>query len=254
MKEEDKNMLYNFLPGLLFVGLMWLVFFLMQYSQLNLVQFGLHPGKLSGLVGVVAAPLLHADLQHLLSNSFPIILLSGFILLWLRKQALWVFLWIYIFSGLLAWFIARPTYHIGASGVVYGLASFLFFNGLFRRSQSSMAVSAVIMLLYGGMVYGVFPTEERISWESHLAGGIVGLVLSFFFKQADTDQARVAAQTYHEHLAVPVQGPVVLEQQINKPHPFWPHITSYRYVYVIKPAPPQEEDSLEGNNPDNVTS
>src|SRR5688572_23917678 len=166
---------------------MWLVFVPSFFLNLELGQYGLYPRQSFGLLGVLTAPLLHADWAHLLSNTFPLILLSAILFYNYPLSSGRIAALLYVFSGVLAWFMARPGYHVGASGVVYSLASFVFFSGMFRRDRSSVIFSVIIVFLYGGMLYGIFPQEvrARVSWESHLAGGIVGMVAAFLFRNTD---------------------------------------------------------------------
>ena len=94
-------------------------------------------------------------------------------------RAFWM---IYLLTGLAVWIFARPVSHIGASGVIYGLVSFIFWNGIFRRSLRSIMLAAIVVILYSGMFMGILPEQEGISWESHLLGSIVGIFTSFWFK------------------------------------------------------------------------
>jgi len=94
-----------------------------------------------------------------------------------------VFLWIYLASGFWVWIIGREAYHIGSSGLVYGLVMFIFWGGILRKNPRSLAISMIIFFLYGGMVYGLFPFDESISWESHIMGSVAGIFLAFFFKK-----------------------------------------------------------------------
>lgn len=181
LQEDNERFAYSFLPGTLFVALIWLIALLTYLGDLNLSWLGIHPRDFLGLIGVVLGPLLHAGLIHLLSNSFPLVLLSGFILFLHRTVALRVFVLVYVLSGLLTWFIGRDAYHVGASGVVYGLAGFLLFNGIIRRDRAGLAVSLAIIFLYSGLFYGLFPSEERISWEGHLGGLVAGLAAALFY-------------------------------------------------------------------------
>ncbi|MFC5271249.1 rhomboid family intramembrane serine protease [Adhaeribacter terreus] len=184
--QEDGNRLRrSFLPGLLFAGLMWLVFVPAFFLDLDLGHYGLYPRRSFGLLGILTAPLLHADWAHLLSNTFPLMLLAAMVFYMFPRNSGWIMLLLYLASGSLAWLMARPGYHIGASGVVYALASFIFFGGMFRRDRNAVMFSVVIFFLYGGLLYGIFPSEGRVSWESHLAGGIAGLFLAFFFRHTE---------------------------------------------------------------------
>lgn len=181
LQEENNLFAYSFLPGTLFVALLWLISLLSYLTGIDLVWLGIQPRHFYGLIGVITGPLIHSDLLHLLSNSFPLVLLSGFILFLHRKVAVRVMVLVYLLSGLLTWFIGRPAFHIGASGVVYGLAGFLLFNGFLRQNRGAMAVSLAILFLYSGLFYGLLPTEERISWEGHVAGFFAGLVAAVVY-------------------------------------------------------------------------
>lgn len=195
LKAENERFAYSFLPGTLFVGLIWLVALLSYLNDVNLAWLGIHPRDFLGLTGVFMGPLIHSGLIHLLSNSFPLVLLSGFILFLHRSVALRVFVLVYVLSGLFTWFIGRDAYHVGASGVVYGLAGFLLFNGIVRRDRAGLAVSLAILFLYSGLFYGLFPSEERISWEGHLGGILAGLVAAVLYgEHVDKKQLAIPAE------------------------------------------------------------
>jgi membrane associated rhomboid family serine protease len=143
------------------------------------------PLKVEGLVGIISAPFIHGDLAHLSANTIPIWVL-GVLLFYIYPKIGWkIFLLIWAVTGIWVWVMAREAYHIGASGIVYGLASFLFFSGIFRRDGRLLAVTFLVAFLYGSMIWGVFPDlfpEKNISWESHLMGLIAGLVLAVFYR------------------------------------------------------------------------
>ena len=228
----------SFLPGLLFAGLMWLVFVPSFFLNVELGEYGMYPRQLYGLLGILTAPLLHADWAHLLSNTFPLILLSAMLFYNypLRSGRIAVFL--YIFSGVLAWIMARPGYHVGASGVVYSLASFVFFSGMFRRDRSSVVFSVVIVFLYGGMLYGIFPSEGRVSWESHLAGGIVGMLAGFLFRNSDLPETLPKAEmpAWYEEPLVTARPP-----HVNASFTGQPQIV---VRYTFKPSKPEENQEV----------
>jgi membrane associated rhomboid family serine protease len=130
-------------------------------------------------------PFLHSGISHLFSNSGPLLILGGFIFYFYREVAWKVLLWIYLLSGSWLWLGGRTAMHIGASGLVYGFAAFLFFSGIFKKSTALMTVSLVIIFLYGSMVWGFFPEffpKENISWEGHLFGFIAGLLMAVYFR------------------------------------------------------------------------
>ncbi|WP_299759310.1 rhomboid family intramembrane serine protease [uncultured Pontibacter sp.] len=188
LTEEGPHFGYSFLPGLLFVALMWLVSLLSYLTSANLGFLGIMPRNFLGLIGVFFGPLIHGGLLHLLSNTFPLVLLSGVILYIHRNVALRVIVLVYLLSGLLTWLIGRQAYHIGASGVVYGLAGFLLFNGFLRQNRGAMAVSLAVIFLYSGLFYGLFPGEERVSWEGHVAGLVSGLVAAIAFGEGEANR------------------------------------------------------------------
>lgn len=187
--EEDKKERNKILSSLFysgcFVAILWIIQFAQWAADKSISSYGVLPRKVSGLLGILTAPLIHADFSHLVSNSITLFLLLFGILYFYRSSVVKVFFIIYIFDGLLVWLFARQSYHIGASGLVYGFASFLFFSGLFRKDKRSVALSLLIVFLYGGMVWGVLPTDPKISFESHLFGAIVGIVCAFIFRKSD---------------------------------------------------------------------
>jgi membrane associated rhomboid family serine protease len=165
-----------------FVMMLWFVKSLEIAMSLELGFLGILPRTLSGTLGIITGPLVHGDFMHLLSNSFPLILLGIGVMYFYNKIAREVFLWIYFMTGIWVWIVARDAYHIGASGLVYGLVAFLLFSGLFRRDARSIAISLVVIFLYSGMLAGILPTSSSISWESHLLGAFAGLFCAFYFR------------------------------------------------------------------------
>jgi membrane associated rhomboid family serine protease len=165
-----------------FTVMLWLIKALEWAVAMDFGFLGILPRTLSGTMGIVTAPLVHGDILHLLSNTFPLLLLGISVFYFYDRIALEVFVWIYFMSGFWVWMAARDAYHIGASGLVYGLVSFLFFSGLFRRDVRSLSISLIVIFLYGGMVQGLFPTNDRISWESHLLGALAGAFCAFFYR------------------------------------------------------------------------
>jgi membrane associated rhomboid family serine protease len=190
--EEDKleknKILSSFFYSGLFVLLLWIVQFTQWAIDKDISTYGVLPGKVEGLIGIFTAPLIHADFSHLVSNSVTLFFLLFGIFYFYRTSVVKIFFIIYIAHGLLVWLFARQSYHIGASGLLYGFAGFLFFSGLFRKDKRSMALSLLIVFLYGGLVWGVLPTDPKISFESHLSGALVGIVCAFIFRKNDPPQ------------------------------------------------------------------
>ncbi len=164
------------------VVFLWLVHFLQVANEFDPGAYGIMSRRAWGLRGIVTAPLIHGSWKHLISNTVPLFVLTFIALYFYRKVAMRAFWLIYFLTGAAVWLFARPVSHIGASGIIYGLVSFVFWNGIFRRSLRSIMLAAVVMLLYSGMFLGVLPDQEGISWESHLIGSLVGIFAAFIFK------------------------------------------------------------------------
>ncbi|MBK9098250.1 MAG: rhomboid family intramembrane serine protease [bacterium] len=189
MQEENSNEqkldISKFITPLIFPVLLWIIHLVSVILDQDLSKLGLLPRKPVGLLGIFTSPLIHGDFSHLISNTFPLIILGWIIFNFYNKISYLLFFFIYLFTGLLVWIFARQVYHIGASGIVYGFVSFLFFSGIFRRDNKSIALALVITFLYGGLVWGILPGLEGISWESHLFGGITGLIAAYLFRKID---------------------------------------------------------------------
>ena len=183
--NDHKSKLSRILTPLLFPIAMWVVFLLSLILNEDFSRLGLLPRNLIGLLGIITSPLIHADFSHLISNTIPLVILGWIIFSFYRKVAVLLFIFIYLMTGLFVWIFARPVFHIGASGVVYGFVSFLFFSGIFRRDNTSIALALVITFLYGGLVWGMIPGWKGISWESHLFGAVTGLIAAYMFRNID---------------------------------------------------------------------
>lgn len=167
------------LAPLLAVLSIWTVFWVEVQFSINLNEYGIYPRRLSGLKGVLFSPFIHGSISHLYNNTIPLAVLTAFLFYFYRSVAFRVLLFGTLVSGLLTWAIARPSYHIGASGVIYLLASFIFFKGILAKNYRLVALSLVVVFIYGSMIWYIFPVKDGISWEGHLAGFITGLVLAF---------------------------------------------------------------------------
>jgi len=191
-KEGDfyrkKLFLSMIIPGI-FVFLMWLVKIVEVLFEIDLSRFGIYPLAARGLPGILFSPFIHANLQHLFNNSLPLFFLSVALFYFYSELALKVFVWNYFITGLLVWTGGREAWHIGASGLVYGLASFLFFSGIIRRYFRLIALSMLIVFLYGSMVWGLFPgVYKNVSWESHMLGFFSGVFLAIWFRNEGPQQ------------------------------------------------------------------
>jgi membrane associated rhomboid family serine protease len=172
----------SFQRTLAIVAVFWFVKLAEIFIGLDLYFLGLYPRQWHGIIGIFTSPFLHGDYLHLISNSVPFILLGTSLLFFYSRVAYKIFALIYLFTGIGVWIFARSSYHIGASGLVYGFASFLFFSGIFRKNMKALMLSFIVALLYNSMLQGIFPIEKHISWESHLIGAIVGMINAFLFR------------------------------------------------------------------------
>lgn len=187
MDKEEKQRFYHSLifPGLL-VLVLWIIKLIEVSFQVSFADYGLIPQSLVGLRGILFSPLLHADWAHLSSNSVPLFLLSAGLFYYYDKKAPVIFVLCWLVTGLWVWIFAVDTgIHIGASGVVYALATFHFTGGILRREPRMMAFSLLVAFLYGGMVWGISPDffpGKNISWQSHLLGGLAGILIAYAYR------------------------------------------------------------------------
>ena len=181
-KKEIKELFNILFPSFLFIFIMWSIKIIEYNFNVSFVDLGVFPLKLSGLKGVIFSPFIHKDFTHLLNNSYPIIILGGMLFAFYKKIAIQLFLWLFLISGFWLWIIGRPSFHIGASGIIYALASFLFVSGIIRKNPKLSSVSMIIIFLYGSMIWGILPTKEPISWEGHLSGFFAGILVAIFYK------------------------------------------------------------------------
>ncbi len=184
-KQLNTRFIKSIIIPLTFPVILWIVYLVSLATNINLDRMGILPRNLLGVLGVVTGPVIHANFSHLLSNTIPLIILGWAIFYFYPKVSYKAFLVVYILTGVFVWLFARQVYHIGASGIVYGFVSFLFFSGIFRKDNKSIAIALIITFLYGGIVWGVLPGQKGISWESHLFGGIAGAIAAFIFKNID---------------------------------------------------------------------
>ena len=186
MKNEEH---FKFSTGVVaypvfFVLTIWLVFWFEVRFGYNFSTYGIYPQTLKGLRGVVLSPFIHGSIQHLYHNTIPLFVLSMALFYFYRHIAWKVLLFGILVSGFLTWCIARPSYHIGASGLIYVLVSFIFFKGVFAKHYRLIALSLLVVFIYGSMIWYALPLEEGVSWEGHLAGLITGLLFALIFRKA----------------------------------------------------------------------
>ena len=167
-----------------FVMLIWLVFWFEVRFGFSFNELGVYPRTLSGLKGIIFSPFIHGSIEHLYHNSIPLFVLSMALFYFYRSISWKIIGFGILFSGLLTWFIARPAFHIGASGLIYVLMSFILFKGIFAKHFRLIALSLLVVFLYGSMIWYVFPIKEKVSWEGHLSGLTIGFVFALFFRKS----------------------------------------------------------------------
>jgi membrane associated rhomboid family serine protease len=174
-----------FSATLLFTAVLWLVKLVEVLFNLELGHLGVYPRTLPGLVGIVFAPLVHGSLLHLFHNTLPVMILGTALLYGYPRSARVVIPVVYFGTGIAVWLFARSAWHIGASGLTFGVMFFIFTIGILRWDTRSIALAMVVFLLYGGMIWGVVPGDPSVSFESHLAGAVLGVILAFALKDRD---------------------------------------------------------------------
>jgi len=222
-KKEKRRLLGSFIYPAFLIVILWLIKFIEIWFEVDFSYFGIIPLELRGLPGIITAPLIHSDLGHLTSNSIPIFLLTAGLFYYYDKSAFQIFFIAYLITGIWVWLFARgDASHIGASGVVYALASYHFFSGLIRRQHQLMAFAMIVAFLYGSMVWGVVPDfypKENISWESHLMGAVAGLLLAFFYRDKGPQKEKREFKEHDE------EG----EERIRQMHGYYPDELEIHY-------------------------
>lgn len=173
---------------ILFLIICWVIFLSDYFFNLNLYQFGISPRKSLGLLGILFSPFIHGDFGHILNNSLPILVLGSTLFYFYKPIAWSSIIWIWFISGIWLWIGGRNNdvilnYHFGASTLIYGFSTFLFFSGVFRKHKQLMMVSAFVVFMYGSITYGMFPFDVKVSWEGHLFGALSGALVAFSYRK-----------------------------------------------------------------------
>jgi membrane associated rhomboid family serine protease len=190
MAEDRKRFLHSLVFPAFFLFLLWVVKFFEFSMELSFVGGGVYPRHLSGLKGILFSPLIHSDWKHLVDNSMPVFFLSLALFYFYRDIAYKIWILIYFMGGILLWGVGRQAYHIGASGLIYGLAAFLFLSGLIRRVRSLTAISLLVVFWYGSMVWGLLPFDFEVSFEAHITGALSGLILAVIYRDQGPEPER----------------------------------------------------------------
>ena len=168
-----------------FIVLIWLIYLMNWGLDLDPEPFGIRPRQLSGLPGIFLAPLVHGGFEHLIANTLPMLVLGTAMLFLYPNASPKVLLWVYLGPGIAVWFFGRGAVHLGASGLVYGLVSYVFVAGMLRRDRRAIAASLAVCFMYGSLVWGVFPIRVHMSWETHLSAALIGVVLAIALRRLD---------------------------------------------------------------------
>lgn len=180
---EKKRVTLSVLIPLWFCTIIWMIHFIQWGFGIDLSLLGIVPRELKGLRGIVFGPLLHGSWGHLGSNTLPMLALGFLMIYFYHSIAYRIIFLIWFFDGLGVWLIGRDSVHLGASGLIYGMASFLFFSGMLRKNRSLLAVSLVTVFAYGSMVWGMLPYVTDVSWEAHLMGFLSGVMLAVYYRK-----------------------------------------------------------------------
>ena len=183
MKRDVQRIVLAAIIPLFLLFILYILKFLETGMDWDFTKLGVYPMEKRGVFGIFAHPLVHSSFKHLFANTIPFFFLSWCLFYFYRDIAPYIFFTIWIGCGVSTFLIGKPGWHIGASGIIYGLAFFLFFSGLLRKHVPLIAISLLITFLYGGLVWNMFPqfAKETTSWEGHLSGAITGTLCSIAF-------------------------------------------------------------------------
>lgn len=252
MKLSDiKHLLSIAKYPLLFLTICWGIFLLDHTFNWDVYRFGVSPRTADGLIGIICSPFIHGDWNHILNNSLPILILGSLIFYFYKSIAWSSVLWIYLISGLWLWIGGRnsdsiPNYHFGASTLIYGFSTFLFFSGVFRKHKPLMVVSALVVLLYGSITWGIFPFDASISWEGHLFGAIAGVLVAYSYRK-EGPQPEPFTWSEIDNVGLAYLGIEEDEDEIaltNNENP----LQGITIIYHYKPSSSQENENLEEEN------
>lgn len=228
--------MYAFWP-LVFLALIWGIYwFEIEFDFAG--KLGVRPRELRGLIGIITGPLFHGDLNHLINNSVPFLMLGTAIFLFYKDLSYKVFFWTYIGSGIWVWSFGRAGNHIGASGLVYALFGFISASGLIRKDRNQLAISLLTLFIYGSMIWGAFPLKPGISWEGHLSGLALGIILAIYFRNEGPKVITPPIPDYDPNVHVFGEEYWKNEKHPNLKPPEPPQGTSEeppKYIYIYKP-------------------
>lgn len=232
MEKLERNKLLNavFYPAL-FILVIGLVHSVQFVFDIKFTHYGIFPRNEKGLIGIITSPLIHGSFSHLFNNSIPILILGSSLFFFYKEIALKVTVWVYLMVGVWTWVYAREAYHIGASGLLYGLFSFLLVSGFIRQNKQLISLSFAVIFLYGSLVWGIFPIDVKISFEGHLWGFVAGVILAVYYRKKGPQKI--------EHVWEDEEG-------VDDDNPYWKEgieiKTKQQQVnYIFKPKKKEED-------------
>lgn len=209
-----------------FTALLWLITGVQAALGLYLFRYGIYPGQLHGLAGILWAPLIHGSFTHLFANTMPFLVLGTALLYGYPKSAKVVIPVVYLGTGLGVWLFARESYHVGISGVNFGFMFFVFVIGALRWDKRAITLSMIVFFLYGGMIWGILPGKQDVSFESHLFGAVIGATLAVLLRNHDprAPEVRYSWEDEDENGELPAElrGPTD-DQGIDTSKDRWMH-------------------------------
>lgn len=254
MEDSPKVLKVTLFLAIMMVGVMGLVYAYDVIFDLNLYRLGILPRTWSGLAGIFTSPFIHSTngYSHLFNNSVPMFVLTWLLFYNYRNIAPKVFIIIFIGTGLLVWGFGRPNYHIGMSGVIYGLTSFLMLTGFLTKHLRVAAISLLVIFLYGSLIWGIFPIDPKISFEGHAFGFLIGAILAIVYRnqlpQPDKFRYEIEEELGiemedHELWKIPETGEVPTMQSPN--HASQSSSDPLQIIYTFKPLGGSEAKNLD---------
>lgn len=209
-------MLFALIPPLILLLISWVVWFFDKTENLSLYKLGILPRDVSGLKGILFSPFIHStqDFAHIVNNSVPLFFLTWALFYFYKEIAIPVFLLIWGLTETWVWVGAKEAYHIGISGILYGLVTFLFYSGVLRKNKNLLGLTLLVTFLYGGMVWGVLPYDISISWESHLFGAIAGVLLAIYYRKQ-------GPKNDYQEWPEEKEPPYLIREDGTKDYDFW---------------------------------
>ena len=188
MSNDKKRFILSLIVPTILLFVMYAAKIVEVGFNIRLTHLGNYPMSLKALQGILLMPFIHGSWDHLLANTVPFFILCTALFYFYQKISFRVLIGIWILSGIWVWFGGRPSWHIGASGIIYGLSSFIFVSGLVRRDNRLAALALIVTFLYGSLVWGVFPDfyprEKNVSWEGHLGGAVAGIIMAIYYRKS----------------------------------------------------------------------